>query len=93
MPGRRAWNGAPDNPSTAGAVSAITRVIGAAGALGARGRAYGKEKAARPYWSLDRLGRSPRGHVRGVLIEVTHSSRMIGRKRLGVERFVERHVG
>jgi hypothetical protein len=38
------WNGAPDNPSTAGAMSAITRAIGAAGALGARGRTYGKEK-------------------------------------------------
>jgi hypothetical protein len=38
------WNGAPDNPSTAGAMSAITRAIGAARALSARGRTYGKEK-------------------------------------------------
>ena len=46
MPGawNGSWNGAPDNPSTAGAISAITRAIGAASALGARGRAYGKEK-------------------------------------------------
>jgi len=43
-----AWNGSsngtPGNPSTAGSISAITRVIGAASALSARGRTYGKEK-------------------------------------------------
>jgi hypothetical protein len=33
------WTGAPDNPSAANAVSAIIRVIGAASAHGARGRA------------------------------------------------------
>ena len=38
------WNGAPDTPSTASAISAITRGIGAASAFGARGRTYGKEK-------------------------------------------------
>src|SRR6516162_8302366 len=32
------------NPSAAGAVRAIARVIGAADALSARGRGYGKEK-------------------------------------------------
>jgi hypothetical protein len=32
------WNGAPDNPSAATAVSAMTCAIGAASALGARGR-------------------------------------------------------
>lgn len=38
------WHGAPDNPSTASAISAILRVIGAARALSAWGRTYGKEK-------------------------------------------------
>ena len=33
------------NPSAASAVSAITRVIGAANAHSGRGRTYGKEKA------------------------------------------------
>ena len=33
------WNGAPDNPSAASAVYAMTPVICAASALGARGRA------------------------------------------------------
>jgi hypothetical protein len=37
------WNGGPGNPSTMSAVSAIFRGIGAASALGARGRGYGKE--------------------------------------------------
>ena len=32
------------NPSAASAVSAISRVIGAASAFSARGRVYGKEK-------------------------------------------------
>ena len=36
-------HGAPDDPSTASAVSAMTRVIGAARALSARGRTYGKK--------------------------------------------------
>jgi hypothetical protein len=38
------WNGAPDTPSTASVISAITRAIGAASAFGVRGRTYGKEK-------------------------------------------------
>jgi hypothetical protein len=43
-PWNGSWNGAPGNPSTTGAMSAITRAIGAARALSARGRTYGKEK-------------------------------------------------
>jgi hypothetical protein len=38
------WHGRPGNASTASAVSAIFRVIGAGSALSARGRTYGKEK-------------------------------------------------
>jgi hypothetical protein len=38
------WHGVPDTPSTASAISAITRSISAASALSARGRTYGKEK-------------------------------------------------
>ena len=38
------WNGAPDNPGTAGAMSAITHAISAARAHSARRRTYGKEK-------------------------------------------------
>jgi hypothetical protein len=38
------WNGALDNPSTASAMRAISGLIGAASALSARGRTYGKEK-------------------------------------------------
>jgi len=36
------WNGAPDNPSAASAVNAMTRAIGAASAHSARDRTYGK---------------------------------------------------
>ncbi len=38
------WNGALSNPRTASAVSVMIRVIGAASALSAQGRTYGKEK-------------------------------------------------
>jgi hypothetical protein len=38
------WTGAVVNPGAASAVSAMSRAIGAARALGARGRTYGKEK-------------------------------------------------
>jgi hypothetical protein len=38
MPWNGSWNGAPDNPSAPGALSAIARAISAASALGARGR-------------------------------------------------------
>jgi hypothetical protein len=40
------WNVLPDNPSAAGAVSAIDRAISAAGALGARGRTSCKWQAS-----------------------------------------------
>jgi hypothetical protein len=70
----------------------MARVIGAARALSARGRAYGKEKAAGPYWPQDHPGRNARGHVCSALIEVTQSSRMSRRKCLGVERLVERRA-
>jgi hypothetical protein len=38
------WHGAPDNPSTASAISAMAHVISAASAESARDRTYGKEK-------------------------------------------------
>jgi hypothetical protein len=38
------WHGAPGNPSTASAISAIARGISAASADSARDRTYGKEK-------------------------------------------------
>jgi hypothetical protein len=38
------WHGAPGSSSSASAISAIGRVIGAARAFSARGRTYGKEK-------------------------------------------------
>jgi hypothetical protein len=46
MPGawNGSWNGAPGNPSTASAISGITRGISAASAFSGRGRTYGKEK-------------------------------------------------
>jgi len=40
------WNGAPDNPSAAGAVSAMTCAIGAASVHGVRGRASCKRQVS-----------------------------------------------
>lgn len=40
------WHGAADSSSSASAISAIGRVIGAASAQNARGRTYGKERSA-----------------------------------------------
>jgi len=46
LPWTGSWTGASDNPSAASAISAITRVIGAASTLGAGGRTSCKRQAS-----------------------------------------------
>jgi hypothetical protein len=50
------WNGAPDNPSAASAVSAMTCAIGAASAHGARGRTFCKRQDGEGVESRERSG-------------------------------------
>ena len=45
------WHGAADSSSSASAISAIGRGIGAASAQNARGRTYGKEKVCASPWT------------------------------------------
>ena len=90
-----AWNGswddAPNNPSAAGAISAMTRAIGAASALGARGRTSCKRVAnATPDLMLALLRLVPQCSLTrsygsgGELCEVGGSSPVDFRHRVGV---------